>query len=190
MGTKHIRVLQKIRRSSRLQSFAAKMGVERLQLLVRFCNLIGLFPFRMILNEQTNQFHRFDRHWRHPSNWWFVFIFMAQTFLTLQVVYMVVLPHSNSNNEPNKTNFVYQMIFFAFILTHMILSWCPRIILFRLRLLESAVENLHRIDRTLSKISLIKPCDTTRRRTLVGISITFLLVKFIFDIIYKYHKLE
>ena len=74
MGTKRIRVLQKIRRSSRLQSFAAKMGVERLQLLVRFCNLIGLFPFRMILNEQTNQFHRFDRHWRHPSNWWFTFL--------------------------------------------------------------------------------------------------------------------
>ena len=48
------------------------MGIERLELCVRFCNIAGLFPFRMVLNRFNGKFLRFESHWRHPANWWLI----------------------------------------------------------------------------------------------------------------------
>ena len=150
------------------------MGVERLQLLVRFCNVCGLLPFRMVLDEPTMRFKRFDGHWRHPANWWFALHLMGQIFLTLQIVYMIWSSNTESNKSTNLSS-VYFVVFLLFILNFVILLWCPRIFLSRRRHLEVAIELIHRIDGTLTKILQEMPC-TTRRRTLVGISISFLAV--------------
>jgi len=48
-------------------------GIERLQLFVRFCHFCGLIPFRMALDDETNQFKCFEGHWL-AANWWFVLL--------------------------------------------------------------------------------------------------------------------
>ena len=73
-----------------------KMGVERLQLFVRFCNISGLFPFRMVLNEVTGKFKRFDCHWRHFANLWFIFVLLAQLAFTVLMIYISMPFFSNS----------------------------------------------------------------------------------------------
>ena len=59
-------------------------GVERLRLLFLVCNVSGLLPFRMVLDAQTKRFKRFESHWRHPTNWWFIILLIGQIcFLTI-----------------------------------------------------------------------------------------------------------
>ena len=59
------------------------MGVERLKMLFHACNVSGLLPFRMVLDAQTKRFKRFEGHWRHPNNWWFLILLISQMFFII-----------------------------------------------------------------------------------------------------------
>ena len=37
----------------------------------RLCQFAGFLPFRMEINETTNQFQRFSFSWRYPITWWY-----------------------------------------------------------------------------------------------------------------------
>jgi hypothetical protein len=142
------------------------MGVEELQLFVRLCNLTGLLPFRMILDEQTGRFKRFDGHWSHPVKWWCSFV------MTIQIGVLVVNIYWLVDSLDPKVNFslVYKLVFILYFLNYSILMLLsPRLFLFRLRQLETAFECLRRIDRMI--ISNSKSSNPTRRRTVIGILI-------------------
>ena len=113
------------------------MGVERLQLCVRFCNVCGLFPFRMILDPISGRFKRFDHHWRHPANWWFILnIICYLMFFSLGAYYMVF---SLVANETIFIPVVLAVVLILYAFNVLALNSIPRLLLFRLRHLETAV---------------------------------------------------
>ena len=139
------------------------MGVERLQLCVRFCNGCGLFPSRMILDPISGRFKRFEGHWRHPANWWLVFLLICYLiFFSLGLYFMVFTLVAN---ETNSIPIVLAVVLILYSFNVLTFNSIPRLLLFRLRHLETAVEILDRIDRVLEKMPHA-PC-TTRQRTLI-----------------------
>ena len=149
--------------------YLSEMGVAKLQLFVRFCNVVGLFPFRMVLDNETKEFKRFDSHWRHPSNWWFTLLFVGFILFLLAFNY-VQYKKMSQDVIPFLTKVEIVAIFLYFININ-ILNSIPRLFLLHFRHLKTAFECLHRIDRVLNRMSHA-PC-TTRQRTLFGVSNCF-----------------
>ena len=150
------------------------MGVEQLQLLVRFSNVTTLLPFRMVLDEITGKFKRFDSHWRHPSNWWFTFILISQLSSVCLIVHQIC---SKLMNASDSSLTLAILIFIFYLFNYFALIFVsPRIFLFRFRHLETAIEILNRIDRILDKIFLQPQNCKTRHRAIIGISISSLIV--------------
>lgn len=140
------------------------MGVERLQLCVRFCNVCGLFPFRMILDPISGRFKRFKGHWRHPANWWFLLLVIIHLILLCFCVYFILFLGDKSSETIPVALAVVLILFFLNLGAYISI---PRFILLHLRHLKTAVEIFDRIDRVLDKISHA-PC-TSRRQTLIAI---------------------
>ena len=145
-----------------------KMGVERLQLFVRFCNISGLFPFRMVLNEVTGKFKRFDCHWRHFANLWFIFVLLAQLAFTVLVIYISMPFFSNSP--------LYTFSALMDACSFCILNWTPRLLFFHFKKLEMVFDCLNHFDKVLANSNCRVPCCTIRRRTIIGIIISSVLV--------------
>lgn len=154
------------------------MGVERLQLLMRYCNVSGLLPFRMVLNARTKQFKRFDNHWRHPANWWFALLAIGHLVLTAVFIYLSWINLHDGKSEPITTVQVVLTLMHGHII---VLFSLPRLFLFQVKHLETAFDILHRFDRRIVNISP-KSSDTVLRRTHIGIIITLIGV--------GYHKLQ
>ena len=145
---------------------SSAMGVERLQLLVQFCNLSGLLPFRMILDEETRRFKRFEGHWRHLANWWCSFITAIKVAVLVASIYFAAV----SFLAGEKQSLAYQLVYLLYCSNYAILLLLsPSLFLFRIRHLESAFESLHRIDRMIE--AAVKSSCTIRRRTFIGILI-------------------
>jgi len=148
------------------------MGVERLQLLIRCCNVSGLLPFRMVLNNRTKQFERFDNHWRHPANWWFALLLIAHIFLTVVHIYISLIDLTDEKSEPITT---FQVVLILFNGHFIVLFSIPRLFLLQVRHLETAFDILHRIDRRMpGNISPTSSADTVLRRSYIGIAITLI----------------
>ena len=141
------------------------MGVERLQLFVRFCNVCGLLPFRMILDPVSGRFKRFDSHWRHPANWWFLLQLIPYPILLSIAVYYAFTVFMTDKTESMTAVLSVAVMLYGFNV--FALNSIHRLTLFRLRQLETAIEILDRVDRVLDKMIRI-PC-TNRRRTLITI---------------------
>jgi hypothetical protein len=139
-----------------------------LQLFVRFCNLTGLLPFRMILDEQTGRFKRFEGHWRHAANWWCSFVGVCQILAFIGIAYVftfLILP------KDYELNLIYKFVYCLYFLNHFFfILLSPRLFFFRYHHLQTAFEFLHRTDRM---IGTAKSSCTTRRRTIIGILIIF-----------------
>ena len=141
------------------------MGVERLQLLIQFSNVSGLLPFRMVLDEQTKRFKRFDGHWRHPSNWWFL------SFLLVQFGLHIIGPFSVYSTWVS-SSFIYLAVFIFGFFNFSLFFSSLRLFLFRFRHLEKALEIFESIDRLLSTRTR---CNS-KRRTIIGIVINLIWV--------------
>ena len=150
------------------------MGVEELHLFVRFCNVTGLFPFRMVLDELTGRFKRFDGNWRHASNYWFILLLISQVFNIILVIYVTryMLTYGNIQTESH----VLALAIGLNIANYLISILIPRLLLFRLRHLETALQHLVRIDRVLARIIPLPNKCRSQRRTIIGFFVTFLYV--------------
>jgi hypothetical protein len=158
------------------------MGVERLQLLMRFCNVSGLLPFRMVLNNRTKQFQRFDNHWRHPANWWIVILLVGHVFLSIVFIYISWMNLTRDDSE--SLSIVHLVGLILLYVNFTIMFTLPRLFLLHVQHLETAFSILHRIDENLTKISISR--DNVLRRTYVGIVIT--LIGVFINIFLRYFK--
>ena len=70
-----------------LSQLLKNMGVEELHLFVRFCNVTGLFPFRMVLDQSTRKFKRLKGQYS-LVNWWFIFLSIGRIFCVTVFIYM------------------------------------------------------------------------------------------------------
>ena len=145
------------------------MGLDQLQLFVRFCNLSGLLPFRMILDEQTRRFKRFEGHWRNAANWWCSFVIVSQLLAFFGNIYILIVLILPEHKELSLVQHFVHSLYFSNYFFFILLS--PRLFLFRFRHFETAFEFLHRIDRMIGTAG--SSC-TTRRRTIIGILIIFI----------------
>ena len=153
--------------------FSYKMGTERLLLFVRFCNVCGFFPSRMLLDDETKRFKRFDSHWRHPANWWFSFLLICQIVFSCTFLYVIWL--ALMAYEQQSLTIVQAAVFMLYQSNAQIMCTIPRLfILLRFRNIEEVLNSFTRMDRTLSKIK--GSSCTTRRRTVIGIGISFIVV--------------
>lgn len=120
------------------------MGVERLQLFVRYCNVCGLFPFRMVLNRELGLFKCFDANWRHPANWWFVFLLIGH----IAFLFMFVRTGFSqlTTDTDHLLTYVHLVVLVMYLSDVIAFISTPRIFLFHIRHLESAIDILHRID--------------------------------------------
>ena len=145
------------------------MGLERLQIFVRFCNFCGLIPFRMVLDDETKKFKRFESRWINPTYLWFLLFLIGHIFFS--IIFSYISYSWALQVMQTETIASVAVIMLYFFSTLSIVS-TPRLFLLRFRRLEEALDNLHRIDRTLNKITDYIPCNT-RRRTLIGIGFCF-----------------
>ena len=153
-----------------LDHSVAVMGMERLRLLFCYCNVVGLFPFRMVINKDTNEFKRFDNQWRHPSNWWFATLLIAQIVYIIWTIYWQIFLFLSESKLPT----IYLFIYTLHLSDYVLMIAIPRIFLFHFRNLETALETLHQITRLLPKNSHTS-CGINRR-LVVGILASFLWV--------------
>jgi hypothetical protein len=141
------------------------MGAEEgLRLLFYFCNVSGLLPFRMIFDAQTKRFKQFESHWRHPANWWFLTILIGQFLFFYNFINyakLVIL----KENESKST--VFMFIFICGVVNYIVLCLSLRLILFRFRHLETALEIFNKIDRMLTKTC--HPSCNVYQRTVIGL---------------------
>ena len=147
------------------------MGVEDLRILCRFCNVTGLFPFRMVTNGQTNGFQRFDSHWRHPANWWFLILFF------IDIAYIIITIHEQIFLfvSENQLATIYKVVYTLSILNYTLLVTVPRIFLFSFRHLEAALEILDKTDRLMANTIQKVPCRT-KQRAVIGIAASVIWV--------------
>ena len=139
--------------------------------LAWFCNFSGLLPFRMI--QHNDQLVSFEFQWKHPISWWFTLVNAAQ--LIYLIIFCIDLFHfSNETELVVPTNFKLATIAMAASMLILILSL--HLILFHLRKLQIALESLQYVDLILDKLLPHWTC-TTRRRTALGIFISFLMVR-------------
>ena len=152
------------------------MGVERSHIFVRFCNVSGLFPYRMVLDLLTGRFKRFDSHWRHAANYWFILLLIGQVNNIILVTYMTwrLLTYGDQMYG----NKIYALAISLNVVNFVFLIFIPRLLLFRLRHLEVALQHLVRIDRLLARIISVPDYCSNQRRTIIGFFITFLYVVF------------
>jgi hypothetical protein len=148
------------------------MGLENLQLFFRFSNVCGLFPFRLVLDEQTGRFERLVGKWRHSANWWFTLLLIGQVYFIILDVVCTAMVNGKLFLDGHKSFSVVLILTVALeLLNFTIITLVPRLFLFRIRNLEIVLEHLGDIDRILTRI-VPKPLScTSRQRTIVGISI-------------------
>jgi hypothetical protein len=152
-----------------------KMGVEELQLFFRFANASGLFPFRLIFDQSTGKFKRFEGHWHHFANWWFVVVLTGHVFYVTVFLYMnctMIIEDSNLSLPV-----FYLVTFSLFLLCQLLFTITPRLFLICFRHLETALLNLQLIDKELGRMSShVTRSNSSQRRTLIGIFLTILMV--------------
>lgn len=148
------------------------MGLEHLKLFFHFGNVSGLFPFRMVLDESTGKFKRFDIRWRHPANWWFLFLLIGNLILLALVIYsMWSMIIETTKSLPT----TFSVVLLLYSIGFFILCTTPRLFFIRFRNFDRALEMLRQIDRVLDKIPTKIPC-TTQRRTVIGIIVSLISV--------------
>ncbi len=126
------------------------MGLGRLRLFFRFRNVSGLFPFRVVLDECTGKFKRFDGHWCHPANWWFILILLGHLYLLILLIFVI---QSMITGHAQSVPTTYLVALSLFSISFFILITIPRLFLVRLRNLDLSLEMIQQIDRILDKIS-------------------------------------
>jgi hypothetical protein len=148
------------------------MGVGRLQLCTRFCNVCGLFPYRMKLDDQTLKFKNFEQHWRHPANWWFAFLSIS--YILFVITFTLVSWTALSTEENNTLTTVHKVALALYFSNFLAIISVPRLFVFQFRNFERTLEILHRIDHLLEEIPQ-SSCHI-RLITIIGISVFFLAV--------------
>ena len=153
------------------------MGIERLQFLFRYCNAVGLFPHRMVINSTNDRFQRFDVHWRHPSNWWFLALLIAQIVYIIITIYTQIFIFVSQS----ELSAIYSIIWVLGLVNYILMIPVPRFFLFHFRHFETALETLNQVDRLLAKNSNKIPRDDgIKRRIIFGIFASFFWVLFSF----------
>ena len=151
-----------------------RCGQERLDLLVRWCQLIGLVPFRMERDAESGRFLRFSFSWRHPLTYW---------WLTCKILYVTAYVSYNLNRWTTleKKVAIYQstkteilVLFVGTVFSATTCLFIPETLVFRCSYFSKASRHLHEFDTLLEDHHV--PACSTRKFTVIGIVSALILV--------------
>ena len=148
---------------------------KHLHWLVRWCQVIGLSPFRMEKDPQTGRFQRFAFSWRHPLAWWWLALkatYLAVTLVWVARNWQLVSLLAESENYSTTTKLLVQVSFINLTLAQFIF---PEVVAYRYSLLARISRRLRRTDDLLADYSC--PSCTTRKRSVIGIVFTCMMVQ-------------
>ena len=144
--------------------------------MIRICQIIGLFPFRMELDPVTGQFVRFIFSWCHYVTWYFFALIFLQVGMGVigfwgqkQFVSSNLFDSSFQQLPTSVLVLVGVSVFTYFLLLIVV-----KIVVFRYTHLSKAIELFRKLDQLLPEMSYNK--NTIRKRTLIGCIITVILV--------------
>lgn len=139
------------------------MGLESLNILFLMINATGILPVRMIL-DKNKKFIRFDKNWRHPVSWWFVFVVAMQlVHIPTQLVYSITISLGNVNHTT-----VHRVVMLVWETSYTLVKCVPLILLFYTGNLKKSFQVLSKADRLLDKSSPHILCSS-RKRTILGV---------------------
>ena len=104
------------------------------------------FPFP----NDIGRFKRFDRHWRHPANWWFAFLSIS--YILFVTIFVLISWTALFNKENDSLTTVHKVALALYFSNLLFIISVPRLFLFRFRYFEKLLETLHRIDHLLDKM--------------------------------------
>ena len=151
-----------------------RCGQERLDLLVRWCQLIGLVPFRMERDAESGRFLSYSFSWRHPLTYW---------WLTCKILYVTAYVSYNLNRWTTleKKVAIYQstkteilVLFVGTVFSATTCLFIPETLVFRCSYFSKASRHLHEFDTLLEDHHV--PACSTRKFTVIGIVSALVLV--------------
>ena len=147
-------------------------GLAKLRPLVRFCQIVGFFPFRMEMDLQSGKLKKFTFSYRHPVTWWFIVI---QIFGWIHIGIMLLYEKIQTHVD-DRLRFCFFITFIIEIFFFIV--W--RCAGFNISHFGIAVELAIKVDKSLECLppkSMYK--DTITLRIYIGLIITVFLVIFI-----------
>ncbi len=137
-----------------------------LHLLVRWCQLIGLSPFRMERHPSTGRFRRFAFSWRHPLTCWWLYLNVLVSGLLFYVLRnQWSLPLNWASPRPKLIVDTIRQI---------VQLYLPLVGTFRCKALAKTSRYLREFDRFTANHS-VPPCPA-RKRTAIAIVFTLISV--------------
>ena len=145
-------------------------GLQRLRLLIRWGNAMGVQPFRMELDPNDGTFRRFEFSWKRWSTWWFVVCSLLHASATFFLQCLEKNP-SMRRDLSNATKIAYWIIIFNYKL----IALGPYLLLVFWKHLATVVRHVNNFDEMVCSASSW-PC-ATKRHTLIGITISIITVR-------------
>lgn len=147
---------------------------ERLDLLVRWCQWMGLSPFRMERDAETGKFLGFRFTWTHPLTvWWLAskVLNAAGCVVWTRVFWGLSQRQFVEGGAKTTEKLVNEAVYFIYVA-----SWLltPELLVLRSRQLANASRHLSEFDRRLENLDG-PPCST-RKWTVVGLVFNLSLV--------------
>ena len=149
-------------------------GQESLDLLVRWCQLIGLSPYRMERHAETGRFFGFRFSWRHPLTYWWLtckVVYVAASVLSVALAWRKTIEGQRDDTATTAVRMLFR------IATHVVdfmALLVPELLVFRRALFSKASRTLRDFDALLEDRDV--PSEATRRRTVMGIFAILLTV--------------
>ncbi len=147
-------------------------GQENLDWLVRWCQLIGLSPFRMERHPESGRFQRFAFSWRHPLTCWWLLLKVVHAAVSVVwtwtgwVLTSAIIPSST-------TLAINQFMLLNLTASQLIF---PEVIGLRYPLMARVSRRLLEVDAFLADRGC-PPC-TTRKRTAAAVLGALVTVSF------------
>ncbi len=147
------------------------MGLERLRPMLWWCNLTGILPFGMELQQGPNGpiFKRVTFSFKSPAIWWSIItsFVLVGNFSTL---ILSLLQHNPSPSKNVGINFKDLAARFHYI-HYAVLTALSFFLVMKYKLMKEAVEDIHLVDINIAR-HIVKPSCKTTSMTIIAFLIS------------------
>ena len=151
-------------------------GLVKLRSFVRFCQIVGFFPFRMETDQQSGKLKRFTFSYRHPVTWWFIVI-QSLCWIQIGILFWYKLGNTNVEEVTQEMDNRLAISFFFLEIMEIPLTIFWRCAGIHFSYFAKVVELAIKVDDSLACLppkSIYK--DTITLRIYIGLIITVFLV--------------
>ena len=153
-------------------------GLAKLRPFVRFCQIVGSFPFRMEMDLQSGKLKRFTFSFCHPVTWWYIMI-QSLGWINLVFWFCNESEHQGVVEFVQKQDSRFRISYAISLILGIIYFFYSRFIVYPLFCFGKTIELAMKVDKNLEclpKKSVYK--DSITLRIYTGLVISLSLVKF------------